>query len=168
MPEPAPAQCLARERSAFDGAVPAGGAVALMNAARLAIFTDNGRWRQVADRALAFYRPLMDGRPTAMAESLLAADFLAGPVREIALALPALDAASAEPFRRALRENFCPRKVLVVGESASSSWREMQERAPLLRGKIARDGRTTAYVCTQGRCDLPTTDSETFAKQIAT
>ena len=37
---------------------------------------------------------------------------------------------------------------------------------PLLEGKYARDGQTTAYVCENRVCDLPTTDPAVFASQL--
>ena len=38
---------------------------------------------------------------------------------------------------------------------------------PLTKGKVARKGKTTAYVCEQGTCKLPTTSVETFIEQLA-
>ena len=37
---------------------------------------------------------------------------------------------------------------------------------PLVEGKIAQDGKATAYVCEKRVCQLPTTDPAVFAKQI--
>jgi uncharacterized protein YyaL (SSP411 family) len=157
---------LARERPMFDGAEPAGSSIALMNAARLAAYTDDERWRSVTERALAFSRPMLEANPMAMAEALLAVDFLAGPVREVVVALPPNDDGSAHPFRQLLRDTFCPRKVLFVGEPTSSGWRTLESSIPLLRGKVARDDQATAYVCTRGHCELPTADPQQFQSQI--
>jgi uncharacterized protein YyaL (SSP411 family) len=38
---------------------------------------------------------------------------------------------------------------------------------PLVGDKVARKGVATAYVCERRVCDLPTSDPEVFAKQIA-
>lgn len=38
---------------------------------------------------------------------------------------------------------------------------------PLLEGKVARDGLTTAYVCHDGLCEAPTTDPAVFRVQLA-
>jgi len=157
---------LARERPVFDGAEPAGGSVALMNAARLAAFTDDIRWRQVVDRALGFYLPIVEERPMALTEALLAVDFLAGPVREIVLVLPA-GGDSASAFQTVLRETYCPRKVLLVGDAASSRWHALEKRIPLIRGKAPQAGLATAYVCSRGTCQLPSTDPLEFQRQIA-
>jgi uncharacterized protein YyaL (SSP411 family) len=158
---------LSRERPGFDGAEPAGSSVALLNAARLLAYTDEERWRQVTRRALACYRPHMAKHPLAMTEALLAVDYLAGSIQEIVIAHSEGEPASAQPFEQALRDTFCPRKVLVGGAPESPEWRGGADRIPWLRNKVAQGGRTTAYVCRQGQCDLPATDPEQFARQIS-
>jgi uncharacterized protein YyaL (SSP411 family) len=158
---------LVRQRPVFDGAEPAGTSVALMNAARLAALTDQSRWRDITARALSSYLPMLAERPMTMTEALLAVDFLAGPVREIVLALPAENPTSARPFEKILREEFCPRKILLAGAPASAAWQALATHIPLLRDRTLRNGQATAYVCSQGQCDLPTSDPAQFLRQIS-
>jgi len=154
---------LARERPAFDGAEPAGSSVALMNLARLAAFTDSEHWRHALDHALASCLPRMQERPMAMTEALLAVDYWMGPVREIVLALPSAEFPPQSAFHTRLAETFCPRKALVICGPSTST---LGEHIPWLRGKTAKNGLATAYVCTQGQCRLPTTDPAEFLHQI--
>jgi uncharacterized protein YyaL (SSP411 family) len=44
--------------------------------------------------------------------------------------------------------------------------RNLSKLVPLVEGKVAASGRSTAYVCKRGVCDLPTTDANVFEKQI--
>jgi len=155
---------LARERPLFDGAEPAGSSVALMNVARLAAFTDDERWRRACERGLAFYLPFMRQQPLAMTEALLAMDFLAGPVREIVIALPGQN--DGAKLRRILGETFCPRKALVTGVQSSNHWSRLESRIPWLAHKIPQAGKATAYVCSSGQCQLPTTEPEVFLQQL--
>jgi uncharacterized protein YyaL (SSP411 family) len=155
---------LARERPLFDGAEPAGSSVALMNVARLAAFTDDERWRRACERGLAFYLPLMRERPMAMTEALLAVDFLAGPVREIVIALPGQN--DGAKLGRILGETFCPRKAQVTSVQSSSHWSKLESRIPWLAHKVPQAGKATAYVCSNGRCQLPTTESDVFLQQL--
>jgi uncharacterized protein YyaL (SSP411 family) len=156
---------LAREKPSYDGAEPSGGSVALLNAARLAKFTVEQRWHDVAARALAFYAPLLEERPLAMTAALLAVDFMAGPTREIAVALPSPDTDAT--LLQGLRDTFCPRRVLVIGEPASAAWQDLQAKIPYLANKAAAQGRAVAYVCEHGRCQLPTGDGAKLRQQIA-
>jgi hypothetical protein len=159
-------QLLAREKPSYDGAEPSGGSVAMLNVARLATLTDDPRWRQVAERARASYLPILGEQPMAMTHALLAVDFMAGPVREIAVALPSPDGNSSGPLVQSLREVFCPRKVLVIGDPASSDWKKLQAKLPYLAGKAVTHGQATAYVCEHGQCQLPTDDATVLRKLI--
>ena len=157
---------LARERPAHDGAEPAGSSVALMNLARLAAFTDDERWRQATERALAYYLPRLRERPMAMTEALLAVDYLRGPVREIVLFIPGDGAFSQSSFHKALAETFCPRKALVTVSANAPVGPVLEERIPWLKGKGIQQGLATAFVCTLGQCQLPTTNPSEFLQQI--
>ena len=42
-----------------------------------------------------------------------------------------------------------------------------QSPVPWLKGKVAIDGRPTAYVCERGRCELPTSDPGRLRAQLA-
>ena len=61
-----------------------------------------------------------------------------------------------------LRASFVPNKVLAGGAAGADAARLV----PLLDGKLAQGEHATAYVCERGRCELPTTDPATFARQL--
>jgi hypothetical protein len=137
-----------------------------MNLARIATFTDGERWRMALDRALASYLPRMQERPLSMTEALLAVDFVLGPVREIVIALATADSSAGEDLKSGLRRAFCPRKVLVAGTPGTENWTALQARIPMLRDKTAAAERATAFVCTQGHCQLPTSNADEFVQQL--
>ena len=60
-----------------------------------------------------------------------------------------------------------PNKILVV-LSEGSEQNNISKSIPLTKGKLAIQGKTTAYVCEQGVCKLPTTDPHVFSQQIST
>ena len=157
---------IARERPAYDGAEPSGTSVALMNAARLAAYTDEGRWRTVAERAVAAHARTLVERPVAMTEALLAVDFLRGDPREVVVVWGEAPerAAAAESLRTALRRTFVPARVLACGsESAVAA---LGRIVPFARDKPAVGGDATAYVCRQGRCELPVKDAAALVAQL--
>ena len=78
------------------------------------------------------------------------------------LALLERDEASALAGR--LRETFVPNKAFAVLTDAEAN--EQQAQVPWLEGKRAMAGKSTAYVCERGRCDLPTSNPALFQKQI--
>ncbi len=72
----------------------------------------------------------------------------------------------AEPLLAGLRRAFVPNRVLVVA-TEGADLAAQSRLVPLLDGKLARGGQATAYVCERRLCDLPTSDPEVFAKQLA-
>ena len=155
---------IARERPASDGAEPSGGSVALMNAVRLAVFTDDDRWRQVAERALRAHGTALTEKSVAMTEALLALDFFADTPREIAIVWPDGVADAAAPLLSVLRRTYLPSRAIAGGPQAAMG--TLGQTVPFVRDKVAKDGRATAYVCRRGRCDLPVTDAVLLEAQL--
>jgi hypothetical protein len=156
---------LAREKPGYDGAEPSGNSVQALNLLRLHELTTNDSYRRRAERTLRAFGAALERAPAALSEMLLAVDFHTDTPKEIVIVAP--DSRSqAEPFLARLRGNFLPNRVVSV--VAANSLAEHAKLVPLHEGKIPRGGKTTAYVCEQRVCALPTSDPATFAKQIAT
>jgi uncharacterized protein YyaL (SSP411 family) len=161
---------IAREKPAYDGAEPSGTSVALMNALRLGVFTGDERWRQIAERGLLAHAQVLRERPIAMTEALLALDFLADTPLEIAIVWPkgvadtANAADAAEPLLSVLRRTYLPSRAIAGGPA--SAIEALAETVAFVRGKVAQGGLPTAYVCRQGRCELPVTDAVALAAQL--
>ncbi|HRL76126.1 MAG TPA: thioredoxin domain-containing protein [Candidatus Accumulibacter phosphatis] len=152
---------IAREKPAYDGAEPSGTSVALMNVLRLAVFTGADHWRQLAERALLAHAAVLTERPFSMSEALLAVEFHAATALEIVIVWPDGAAATAAPLLDVLRRTLLPAHAFAGG--AESAIDSLADSIPFVRGKRARAGRATAYVCHQGRCDLPLTDPAALA-----
>jgi uncharacterized protein YyaL (SSP411 family) len=171
---------LAREKPNYDGAEPSGTSVALLNVLRLAAFTDDARWRQIAEKALGSLNELLTNRQVAMTEALLAVDFFSDVPREIAIVwregeggkggtaaatAPVSFPSAAEPLLAAMRATFVPNKALAGGPEGPAL-ETLARRIPFVEAKIAQGGRPTAYVCERGKCELPTTDPAVFTQQL--
>jgi uncharacterized protein YyaL (SSP411 family) len=138
--------------------------VALLNALRLSAFTADDRWRAVAERALRWYAPVLEERPLALAEMLLALDFHGDAVREIVLVWPRGERAP-EPFLGVLRATFLPSRAL-AGAEEGPALDALGRVAQVARDKKAIGGKATAYVCERGACRLPAIDVEKLRAQI--
>jgi uncharacterized protein YyaL (SSP411 family) len=157
---------IAREKPAYDGAEPSGTSVAILNALRLATFTSDDRWRAVAERAFASVAGPLGSNPLALTEALVALDFAADEPREIAIVTASgAPPAAAEPLLAVLRRTFVPNRALAA--AAEPDLPALARLAPFVADKVALDGRPTAYVCVRGRCELPVTDPEALAAQLA-
>ncbi len=157
---------LAREKSGFDSSVPSINSIAILNLLRLYEFTSDDEYRQRAQKALTFFGLVLGRSPAALAEMLQALDFYHDEAKEIVIVTSG-DRIDAEPFLRVLGRTFLPNHVLVVVREGHDLDQQVRY-IPLLEGKRALQGTTTAYVCTQGICKLPTSSITTFATQIGT
>ena len=158
-------QLLAREKPAYDGALPSGNAVAAGNLLRLAEFTTRSAYRTRAEACFATFAAQLRGRPASLPRLLSALDFALDRPKEIAI-VKAAPHDDVEPFLARLRDVFLPNRVLAVVTQGEDSTAH-QRNIPWLEAKIAIGGRVTAYVCERHVCKLPTGDPDTFARQIA-
>jgi uncharacterized protein YyaL (SSP411 family) len=157
---------LARQRPTHDGAEPSGASVAALVALRLAAFTGDDRWREVADRALRSYGPTLAEHPAAMTEMLLAAEFRSDAAREVVLVWRGDDPARTE-FVDVLRRTFLPNRA-IMGAPEGEALDALSRVAPVAAGRVAVGGKPTAYVCERGQCQLPAISSEKLASNLAT
>jgi hypothetical protein len=157
---------IAREKPIQDGAEPSGTSVALLSALRLHTFTGDDAWRTIAERALVSLAGPLTENPLALTETLLALDYFTDEAKEIAVVWPRdAGAAGARPLLDVLARTFVPNRALAGACQADVP--ALARLAPFVADKIALDGRPTAYVCVQGRCDLPVHDPEALSALLA-
>jgi uncharacterized protein YyaL (SSP411 family) len=155
---------LAREKSGDDGAVPSANSVAALNLLRLAAFTEDDSHRERAARLFSAFENTLERSPTALGEMLLAVDFEVDTSKEVLLVRPGPDTDLA-PLLDVLRTTYLPNRIVSVvaqGEELDAH----AQLVPLLRGKKARNGEVTAYVCEDRVCRFPTSDPAVFAEQL--
>jgi hypothetical protein len=152
-----------RPKDLYDNAVPSGNSAAAHGLLRLAQFTGHHEYEQAGVSALRVVHEGMRRAPSGFGHALSALDLYLDGGREVAIV-----GDPESPETRALvgevRRQFRPNLVLAVaapGDAAAS------EEIPLLRDRIAQDGRPTAYVCRRFACRLPVTTPEDLAAQLA-
>ena len=156
---------ISREKPAYDGVVPSGNSVMIMNLLRLNSLTSEPRLLDQAKRALNAFASQLASAPTALSEMLLALDYLYDAPREIVIVAPAGKPQAAQPLLDRLRAVFLPNRALVV----VCEEEEMQRAGklmPLLRDKKADGGNAVAYLCENKSCRRPTSDPEEFQRQL--
>jgi hypothetical protein len=156
---------IAREKPNYDGAVPSGNAVAVMNLLRLASLTSNHGYRERAQKALTCFSRILESHPTALAELLLAIDYFLDQPKEVVIVTPAGQKEDAEPFLDQFRKTFLPNRTLVVA-SEGSDQQEKTGTISMLKNRPAVNGTATAYVCEGNTCKTPTTDPDEFSRQL--
>ena len=151
---------VARPRDVQDNATPSGGAMATTVLLRLAALTGEGRYRTAAERALATVGGYLDRHPTAFAQWLCALELAHAESTEIAIVGDPGDPATRS-LVDAIDRGYHPFRV------QASSAAPDESKVPLLHGRLALDGRPTAFVCHGFACRLPVTDPEALEALLA-
>ncbi|HSO73143.1 MAG TPA: thioredoxin domain-containing protein, partial [Thermodesulfobacteriota bacterium] len=103
---------IAREKEIYDGAVPSGNSVGLLNLLRLGKITGESAWSEKADQLLRNFSAAISGHPMAYTQLLNALDWVVGPSQEIVIAGEPDHPVSREMVRL-VREAFLPNKILL-------------------------------------------------------
>lgn len=156
---------LAREKPSYDGAEPSGNSVAILNLLRLAEFTTKDSYRKRAEKALKSFSGTLISSPMALSEMLLAVDFYFDKAKEIIIVTPKGKRDEANLLLSVFRKQFLPNRILAV-VSEGEDLKTQAKIVSLIEGKLAIEGKTTAFVCEEGLCELPTHDPKVFLKQI--
>jgi uncharacterized protein YyaL (SSP411 family) len=153
---------LARTRSTYDDAIPAGSAVAAETLLRLALHFDDATFRKAGRATLSALRPLVERAPAGFASLLNASAYAESEtVLEIAIVGPR-DAAGTRSLLAAARAAYLPARVMAWFDPLAGP-----SDLPLLVGKALTGGKPAAYVCRNYACDKPVTDPGDLAKVLA-
>ena len=155
-------ELIVRSKDYFDNATPSGNSVAASALLRLAILTNNDRYREVAQTVLDTMVGQVRRYPSGFGYALSAMDFLLSSPKEIALV--GKDQNDIKPLLELVWHKYLPNKVVAAGTSDDS---EALEAMPLLQNRPLIDGKATAYVCQNYTCQHPVTDSDALAMQLS-
>ncbi|HVG97827.1 MAG TPA: thioredoxin domain-containing protein [Chloroflexota bacterium] len=154
---------LTRPKDLYDNATPAGSSVAAEVLLRLDALGGAGAGRERAERFLAALTGAMAQHPGAFGRLLCALDFAVGPVKEVAI-VGDPEAAPTRALRAVLFEPYRPNLVAALAPAPGAAGET--PAVALLEGRVAVDGRPTAYVCEHFACRLPVTDAAALRAQL--
>ncbi|MHA2610504.1 MAG: thioredoxin domain-containing protein [bacterium JZ-2024 1] len=145
-----------RPKEFFEGAIPTGNSVSLMNLARLATITGGEEWRDYARRLAKSAISFLERYPLAFTHFLSAVDFLMGPVVEVVI-VGNRNAEDVKQMVQSLQREYLPHLVMLFRDADEEN-PAIVTLAPFVRPMIAVGGKATAYVCHQHACREPTTE----------
>ena len=153
-----------RQKEIYDGAIPSGNSVAMLNLLRLGRITGNPELEKRAAQIGRAFPAILDS-PSAYTQLMVAIDFAVGPCFEVVIA-GASNAADTQEMLKAMERDFIPNKVVLLVPSEAES-PEIALLAPYTRQQKSLDNRATAYVCRDFSCRQPTTDIRTMLQYLA-
>jgi uncharacterized protein YyaL (SSP411 family) len=155
---------LVRRKEIYDGAVPSGNSVALLNLLRLARMTGRPELEERAARLSRAFASAGLRSPVAHTQFLCGLAFALGPAYEVVI-VGDPTAADAHEMLRVLRRAFVPNEV-VLFRSSVEAMPQITHLAEFTRDLASVDGKATAYVCRNYHCSLPTTSAATMLELL--
>lgn len=147
-------ELLGRKKELYDGALPSGNSVAMMNLLRLSRMTGRTEWEDMADKMNRLFAESIKKAPTGFGSALQAIGFATGKPQEIIIT-GKKEERDTQHMIDALRSAFLPYSVILVKDPDD---KKITDLAPFLSDFGMKDGKATAYVCQNYSCELPTTD----------
>jgi len=143
---------LVRQKEFFDAAIPSGNSVAMLVLAKLARLASRHDFSEHAAQLARSLGQTVERAPSGFTMLLCGLDFAFAPGADVVLSGP--DDASLEPFLAAVRSRYLPNTLLLKRDQSG----ELASLAAYTAGMCPLDGKATAFVCRDGRCEPPTTD----------
>jgi len=151
-----------RKKDIYDGAVPSGNSVAMLNLLRLARITGYPELEQKAQYLGRSFSGTIAQSPAAYTMLMTALDFAFGPSSEVVISGD-LQAESTKNMLKALRKEFIPNKVVIFRPDGESEITGISEYTKKLTGNKSK---AVAYVCKNFSCKLPTDDPDEMMREL--
>lgn len=148
-------QLIARQKEIYDGAIPSGNSVALLNLLRLFKLTGKNEFSEYAEKIIEYFSGLVTRSPSIFTHFMSGLDFYFGPTTEIVISAYKLNNQIAQALGT-IRRNFNPNKVIVYNPADNNS--ELLRIISYLQEMKPINSQTTFYVCKNFVCNQPITD----------
>ncbi|MBW1846883.1 MAG: hypothetical protein JRJ27_07010 [Deltaproteobacteria bacterium] len=99
-------ELIAREKPSYDGAMPSGNSIAILNMLRLNDFTGKSRYRERSEKALRAFLGSGQANPAAMSEMLVALDYFLDKSKEVIIVVPEEKGEGLKIFMEAFRKEY--------------------------------------------------------------
>ena len=153
---------LIRQKEIYDGAMPSGNSVSLLNLLRLGRISGNTKLEGKADKVIKAFSVQVSGSPMAFTQFLNGVDFTLGATKEIVV-VGENSSSETQKILNLIREKFIPGKILLFKDIDNP---EISEIAEFTKELNMIDGKTTLYVCENYNCKMPVTDLESLAELL--
>ncbi|MFX1588710.1 MAG: thioredoxin domain-containing protein, partial [Promethearchaeota archaeon] len=147
---------LTRQKEVYDGAIPSGNSVAMLNLLRLSYITGDAELEKKADILSRVFTEKLSETPMAYTQFMIAADFAVGPTYSLVIAGDS-NSEDTRDMIQAIKTTYSPNKVLLLRRIELVP-PDIDEFSNFVGFFINQKGRSTAYVCINKICKPPTQD----------
>ena len=147
---------LVRQKEIYDGAIPSGNSVAMLNLLRLGGITANADFEEKAAKISSAFSSTVSQMPAAYTQLMVALDFAMDSSHEVVIVGDLVEKGTID-LLKALRTQCIPNKIVLFRPSGEDI-PDISRIAPFTKNLLGIDGKATVYVCTNYTCKMPTTD----------
>jgi uncharacterized protein YyaL (SSP411 family) len=148
-------ELIARPKDLYDGAIPSGNSVALLNLLRLGKMCGKTEWEKMADQMVQKFAGALEGYPLAYTQFMIGLDFLLGPTQEIVVAGQPENESTQEIIIY-LQKKFLPFKILLLRPEGERG-REISSLCPFVEEMKSGPQGFCVYLCEGYACKIPIT-----------
>ena len=145
---------ITRPRDLQDNATPSGNAMAVTTLLKLAGFTNELRYVDIAHRALTQMQPMMSQYPLGFGQWLQALAYALSKPREVAI-VGDRDSTDTQALLNIVRDGYRPFQVVALGSPSTEP-----PAVPLLQDRGLVNGQAAAYVCRELACQASLVEPE--------
>jgi uncharacterized protein YyaL (SSP411 family) len=156
-------ELIIRPKELYDGAIPSGNSVQLLNLLRLARLTGRFELEQQAGDAGKVFGGIVHNAPSGFAQALIAVQFGAGKSTEIVV-VGERNSTETRQMLAYINSVYNPGKVVVFKDAKDDSL--ISKIAPFTRQQGMLDDSTTIYICHNFSCAKPVTSLEELKEQF--
>lgn len=156
-------ELIAKQKDVYDGAVPSGNSVALLNLIRLSRFTVNIYFEKKASLLVKYFSGYISKSPSAFCMLMCGLDFLFSSSTEIVIVSKRKDDEAIQGVNL-IRSIFNPNKIVIL--KFSDIQNEFGELLSFTKDMKMKDNYTTFYVCRDYSCNQPVNSMKELRKLL--
>lgn len=157
-------ELLIRKIEVYDGALPSGNSIMLLNLLRLSKLTGDSKFADISNDLLNSLANLVRRSPTSFTQYLIACDFAYNQSYEVVIVGENLENDKIQKILNEIRTNFIPNKVVVWKEDRENT--EIEKLAEYTKMMYSINNLPTIYVCKNFTCENPTNDLDLVKKYL--
>ena len=154
-------ELIANQKEIYDGAIPSGNSVMILNLLRLSRITANTDYEEKAARMNRAFSQIISRSPSAFSQALTGFDFAFGPSLEIVISSNEYDH-YASLMVEEIRRQYMPSKIVLLKTAANN----LQKIAPYISGQNPINGKAAVYLCRNFSCESPIIDSNKIGEAL--
>ena len=147
---------LTRQKEIYDGAIPSGNSVTLLNLLRLSYLTGDYTLEEKADKLNRVFAESISNNPIAYTMFMTAVDFVVGPSYSLVIAGKS-NSKDTKDLLEQVQNRYIPNKILIQRPMEDDT-PEIDNISNFVQYYEDLDGQATAYVCINKTCKPATSD----------